>query len=226
MPGTLSIVATPIGNLKDITLRALDILISCDLIACEDTRVTSKLLAAHGISKPLFPLHEHSEPGKIGNLIARLRKGDHVAYATDAGTPGMNDPGGKLVAAAFDAGIRVEPIPGPSALTAAISVCGLPMDEFTYLGFVPHKKGRETFFRRVAELKTPCVFLESTHRIAKTLDALESHLDPRRIVFVGRELSKMHETLYRGPAREIHARLLETSLKGEFVMIVGPKPKG
>lgn len=226
MPGTLSIVATPIGNLKDITLRALDILTSCDLVACEDTRVTSRLLAAHGISKPLFSLHEHSDPGKIANLIARMRKGAHVAYATDAGTPGMNDPGGKLVAAAFDAGIRVEPIPGPSALTAAISVCGFPMDEFAYLGFVPHKKGRETFFRRVAELATPCVFLESTHRIGKTLDALESCLDLRRTLFVGRELSKLHETLYRGPIKVVNTHLRETSLKGEFIVIVGPKPKG
>jgi len=225
MPGFLSIVGTPIGNLKDITLRALETLNVCDLIACEDTRVTSKLLTVHGISKPLRPLHEHTSPGDITRMVDEIRAGKHVAYVSDAGTPGVNDPGGKLVSAALDAGLRVEPIPGVSALTTAISVCGFAMDDFTYLGFVPQKKGRQTFFAEIEERKTPSIFFESTHRIEKTLDALCDALDAQRQVFMGRELTKMHETLYRGTAVDIRSKLQASSSKGEFVLIVGHKGK-
>lgn len=221
----LSIVATPIGNLQDITLRALTALGTADAIACEDTRVTSKLLAAHKISKPLIAFHEHTDSHKLGQIVERLRNGERIAYVSDAGTPGMNDPGGKLVSAALDAGIVVEPIPGPSALTAAISACGFPMDEFRYLGFVPHKKGRQTFFEELSSDPRPSVFLESTHRIEKTLDALTETLGGYRLVWIGRELTKMHETLYRGTASEIRKRIKETSTKGEFIVVVGPKKK-
>ena len=226
MPGKLSIVATPIGNLEDMTLRALRVLRECDLIACEDTRVTSKLLSAYDISKPLRSLHEHSKTGQSSKLIDEIRSGKHVCYVSDAGTPGMNDPGGRLVAEAFEAGLSVEPIPGTSALTAAISVCGFPMDDFMYLGFAPHKKGRKTFFEELAERKIPSIFLESTHRIEKALASLEETLQPARLIFVGRELTKMHETLYRGTIAEVKQRIAATSTKGEFTVIVGPAPKG
>jgi 16S rRNA (cytidine1402-2'-O)-methyltransferase len=218
-------VATPIGNLKDITLRAFEVLRGADLIVCEDTRVTSKLLARHDIRKPLMSLHEHSGDTALAKIIKAVEEGKGVAYVSDAGTPGLNDPGGKLVEAAFAAGIKVEPIPGASALTAAISVCGFPMDEFVYLGFAPHKKGRQTMFTEIAADKRPCVMLESTHRIQKTLEALAGVLDERRLIFIGRELTKMHETLYRGTCREVMDQLAKTSSKGEFTLIVGPQPK-
>lgn len=222
MSGTLTIVATPIGNLEDVTVRAVRVLREADAIACEDTRVTSKLLAHLDIAKPLVSVHEHTNPRAVAALVDRLKKGERIAYVCDAGTPGMNDPGGKLVAAAYEAGMRIEPIPGPSALTAAISVCGFAMDEFTYIGFIPHKKGRETLFKEMAERETPTVFLESTHRIMKTLEALSRHLDPKRTIFVGRELTKMHETLYRGMITDIVQQLESTSTKGEFIVIIGP----
>lgn len=222
MSGTLTIVATPIGNLEDVTARAVRVLREADAIACEDTRVTSKLLAHLDIAKPLVSVHEHTNPRAVVALVDRLKKGERIAYVCDAGTPGMNDPGGKLVAAAYEAGVRIEPIPGPSALTAAISVCGFAMDEFTYIGFIPHKKGRETLFKEMAEREAPTVFLESTHRIMKTLETLAKHLDPERVIFVGRELTKLHETLYRGMITDIVQQLEGTSTKGEFIVIIGP----
>ncbi|MEK7473710.1 MAG: 16S rRNA (cytidine(1402)-2'-O)-methyltransferase [Patescibacteria group bacterium] len=225
MSGTLFVVATPIGNLEDVTARAVRVLGEVDAIACEDTRVTSKLLAHLGISKPLVSVHEHTNPRAVAALIGRLKKGERIAYACDAGTPGMNDPGGKLVAAAIETGVRVEPIPGPSALTAAISVCGFPMDEFTYIGFIPHKKGRETLFKEMVNRETPTIFLESTHRIMKTLEALAKHLDSKRVIFVGRELTKLHETLYRGMITDIVQQLKDTSIKGEFIVIMGSEPR-
>jgi len=221
MSGMLSIVATPIGNLEDITARAVRVLGEADAIACEDTRVTSKLMAHLDMKKSLVSVHEHSNPKAVASLIQRLLAGEKIAYICDAGTPGMNDPGGKLVQAAMEAHIKVEPIPGPSALTAAISVCGFPMDDFTYIGFIPHKKGRETLFKEMAERETPTIFLESTHRIMKTLEALAKHLDPSREIFIGRELTKLHETLYRGMITDVIQRLEATSTKGEFIVIIG-----
>ncbi|PIP60844.1 16S rRNA (cytidine(1402)-2'-O)-methyltransferase [Candidatus Uhrbacteria bacterium CG22_combo_CG10-13_8_21_14_all_47_17] len=223
MSGSLFVVATPIGNLEDITLRALAVLRDADAIACEDTRVTAKLLARHQIQKPLFSIHEHSEARSLERAIERLLAGESIAYVSDAGTPGVNDPGGKLVAACFEAGVPVVPIPGASALAAAISVCGFPMDDFVYAGFVPHKKGRVTLFTEIAARKTPTVFFESTHRIQKTLDALSEYLPADRFVFIGRELTKLHETLYRGSIDEVREALQATSLKGEFVVIIAPE---
>lgn len=222
MPGTLYIVATPIGNLEDLTQRALRILQEVDVIVCEDTRVTSKLLAFYDIRKPLLACHEHTSERAYQRFIDRLRAGESLAYVSDAGTPGVNDPGGKLVEAAYLACISVVPIPGVSALTAAVSVCGFPMDKFTYLGFLPHKKGRETLFREMAERPTPSAFFESTHRILKTLEILKKLLPPHRPVFIARELTKLHETLYRGSIDEVEKALQATSTKGEFVVIVGP----
>ncbi len=222
MSGMLSIVATPIGNLEDITLRALRILKEADAIACEDTRVTSKLLNHYGIKKPLYSLHEHSDLGHVNRILDEIMLGKNVAYVSDAGSPGVNDPGGKLVEACVKNGITVEPIPGASALTAAISVCGFPMDDFHYAGFVPHKKGRQTFFKEIAEREIPTVFFESTHRIEKALESMKEILSSDRLVFVGRELTKMHETLYRGTIDEVTQQIQATSSKGEFVIIVGP----
>ncbi len=230
MPGTLYIVATPIGNLEDISLRAKRILSEVDLIVCEDTRVTSKLLARFEISKPLKSLHQHSDDHKLSCVAQEVLDGKNVAYVSDAGTPGVNDPGGRLVQVAMEAGIPVSPIPGPSALTTAMSVCGFPTEHFTYLGFVPHKKGRQTFFKDVASRKEAVIFFESTHRLVKTLQALSETLDvgrgtsdAGRMIFVGRELTKMHETLYRGTATEVLAQVKATSDKGEAVVIVAPK---
>jgi 16S rRNA (cytidine1402-2'-O)-methyltransferase len=224
MSGTLFILATPIGNLEDITLRALRTLQEADAIACEDTRVAGKLMTGLKLpKKPFIAIHEHSTGGKLDTIIAQLRSGSNIVYICDAGTPGMNDPGGKLVEDAMNAKIRVVPIPGPSALTAAISVCGFPMEDFQYLGFVPHKKGRETFFRECGEREDATIFLESTHRIGKCVESLKTHLEEGRLIFIGRELTKMHETLYRGTVEEVAAGLAATSSKGEFVIIIAPK---
>ena len=222
MPGTLYIVATPIGNLEDMTYRAVRILREVDAIVCEDTRVTSKLLAHFEIKKPTVSLHQHTSDQGIERLLARLEGGESLAYVSDAGTPGVNDPGGKLVERAHEEGVRIEPIPGSSALTAAISVCGFPMDEFHYYGFVPHKKGRETMFKQMASDEISCVFFESTHRAEKTLEALAKVVAPDRLLFCGRELTKLHETLYRGSIDEVRQALQASSLKGEFVFILGP----
>ncbi|MEO5927398.1 MAG: 16S rRNA (cytidine(1402)-2'-O)-methyltransferase [Patescibacteria group bacterium] len=223
MPGTLSIVATPIGNLEDMTLRGIKTLKETNLVACEDTRVAAKLLAGLGLEKkPLFALHEHTDEKKIEAVIAHLLRGDNVTYISDAGTPGMNDPGGKLVEAAFEAGIPVTPLPGPSALSAVISVCGFPMEHFSYVGFVPHKKGRETFFRELATREESVIFLESTHRMEKTLESLSKTMAPSRGIFIGRELTKMHETLYRGTIDAVSKGVHATSFKGEFIIVIAP----
>ncbi|MFA6099689.1 MAG: 16S rRNA (cytidine(1402)-2'-O)-methyltransferase [Patescibacteria group bacterium] len=248
--GNLFIVATPIGNMSDITLRAKETLKSVDFIVCEDTRVTSKLMAGLGIKKTLLTLHQHTSDSRQTTIIARLLRDENAAYVSDAGTPGVNDPGGKLVAEALKQGIKVTPIPGASALTTVISVCGFPMEHFTYLGFVPHKKGRQTFFKDIAERDEAVIFFESTHRLIKTLEALASvsHLEPtrhaefssasqnhklrempkqvrhdERLIFVGRELTKMFETLYRGTAAEVLEQIKSTSIKGEAVIVVAPK---
>ncbi len=222
MSATLYLVATPIGNLEDMTLRGLRILREVDLVACEDTRNTGKLLKSLEISAKMISLHEHSDEGKVVSLLEDLKKGKSIAYVSDAGTPGVNDPGGKLAAAALNAGIPVSPIPGASALSAAISVCGFPMDDFAYLGFAPHKKGRETFFREIGQRETASVFFESTHRIDKALESLKKNLEPARLVCICRELTKVYESVLRGPIDEVTKKLHDTSLKGEFVIIVAP----
>ncbi|MBU1032609.1 MAG: 16S rRNA (cytidine(1402)-2'-O)-methyltransferase [Patescibacteria group bacterium] len=220
MNGKLFIVATPIGNLKDITERAIETLRAVDSIVCENNRVSSKLLTAYNIKKPLLGLHEHSSDKRMAGLIDQLKSGKKMAYISDAGTPGISDPGGKLVASAFEQGIDVVPIPGASALITAVSACGFPMDHFEFLGFAPTKKGRETFFREIGEREHPSIFYESKHRIEKTLSALASELTPNRAVFVARELTKMHESLYRGTIDQVMEMMKNSSLKGEFVVIV------
>lgn len=218
---TLYIVATPIGNLKDITLRALEVLKQADLIACEDTRVTQKLLQHYQISKPLVSFHQHSRLQKVEWLVEQVRGGKNVVVVTDAGTPAISDPGWLLVREAVDEGVKVVTIPGPSALTAAVSLAGLPLDHFLFLGFLPHKKGRQTVFREIAQSEYPVILYESPHRILKTLKELESYI-PKREVVVCRELTKMFETTYRGSIAEIRQKIIsdKKQQKGEFVIIV------
>ncbi|HLC89775.1 MAG TPA: 16S rRNA (cytidine(1402)-2'-O)-methyltransferase [Patescibacteria group bacterium] len=220
--GTLYIVATPIGNLEDITLRALRILKEVDLIACEDTRVTKKLLDHYQIKTPTVSYHQHSQVGKINFLISQLKFGKNVALVSDAGTPGISDPGGLLVKAAVEQGVKVEAIPGPSALTYALSASGLSTDRFLFLGFLPHKKGRETLIKEIIASKQTIVFYESVHRILKTLEQLKKFGLNREIV-VGRELTKKFETIYRGRVDEVLEQLKNDSVKGEFAVIISAR---
>lgn len=219
--GTLYIVATPIGNLGDITLRALETLKAVDAVLSEDTRVTGKLLMHYEIKKSLISCHEHTDDTKLGQIVARLTRGESLAFVSDAGTPGLSDPGNKLVSLALAAGIPVVPIPGVSALAAMVSVAGVDMREFMFLGFPPHKKGRETFFKKVAATEIPVVYYESVHRVVKNLELLET-LAPESRVIIGRELTKMFEEVRRGSVSDIlaHYREHESTVKGEFVVIV------
>lgn len=220
MTGTLSIVATPIGNLGDITLRALETLKAADMILCEDTRVTRKLLTHYEIQKPVQSFHEHSDERKIASLIERLEAGEHLALVTDAGTPGLSDPGNVLVERAIQAGVAVVPIPGASALTAIVSVAGIDMREFLFKGFPPHKKGRQTYFQAVAASQVPVVYYESPHRVLKNLELLKE-IAPEKKVILGRELTKMFEEVVRGTAAEAldHFALHPDKVKGEFTII-------
>lgn len=222
MPATLFLVATPIGNLEDLTLRAARLLRETPLLLCEDTRVTAKLLASVDARPSLQSVHAHTSDQALDRLLDRLEEAGSACYACDAGTPGMNDPGGRLAARAWRRGIKVVPVPGPSALTAAISACGFPMEAFVYVGFIPHKKGRQTLFRALAAEERAIIFLESTHRIEKTLAALRETLSPGRLVWVGRELTKQFETGYRGSIDAVIAGLQATSWKGEFICVLAP----
>ena len=215
-------VATPIGNLGDISARAQEILSAVSFIACEDTRVTKKLLLHLSLSQELVSLHHHTPPSQVRKIVDRIASGVDAAYVSDAGTPGLADPGGKLVAAASAAGIKVVPIPGPSAAVAALSVAGLPANAYLFLGYPPHKKGRQKFFKEVAESKPTVVIFESTHRILKTLRELAQSIEQRPVV-VARELTKMYETIYRGSAQDIIKQLESSSTKGEFVIVVSPR---
>ncbi len=219
----LFIIATPIGNLQDISERALETLRGVDAILCEDTRVTSKLLAAFNIRKPLVAYHQHADARRTNEILSMLEEGKSLALVTDAGTPAISDPGGKLVEEVvkkFGEAVEITPIPGPSALIAALSVSGFPADEFLFLGFPPHKKGRKTFFERVAAQESTVVFYESTHRILKTLAELGVVIADRQTV-VCRELTKLYETIYRGTVEEVTEQLAADSIKGEFVIVVG-----
>ena len=219
---TLFVVATPIGNLEDITHRAVRILKEVDVIACEDTRVTKRLLARYEIDTNTISYHQHSKVGKIDFLINKLKADKDVAVVSDAGTPGISDPGGLLVQAAQNEGIKVEGIPGPSAVITALSVSGLPTDRFHFYGFLPHKKGRQTILKKTIESKTTSVFYESVHRIEKALNELIVLGLDRKIV-VARELTKKFETIYKGTPQEVLEELQEGEIKGEFVVIISGK---
>ncbi|MSU74691.1 16S rRNA (cytidine(1402)-2'-O)-methyltransferase [Candidatus Kaiserbacteria bacterium] len=220
--GTLSVVATPIGNLEDITLRALRTLKECDVIYAEDTRVISKLLARYEIKKPLQRLDAATENKKAEEIITRLEASEKVVFVSDAGTPGISDPGARLVAA-VRVGLpnaTIEAIPGASALTAALSIAGLDSTGFTFLGFLPHKKGRQTALKKIAESEIPVVLYESPHRILKLLKELASKNGAR--VTLARELTKIHEEVISGTPEELltHFTAHPDTVRGEFVVIV------
>ncbi len=221
MPGTLYIVATPIGNLEDITLRALRILKEVDLIAAEDTRHTKKLLSHFGIERPLTSYHEHNEKAKSAQLIHRLKDGVRVALVSDAGTPLVSDPGFRLVREAIHAGIPIIPIPGPSALTAVLSVSGLPTDSFAFGGFLPAKKAarKERLTKLRAEERT-LIFYEVPHRVRESLQDLLEILGDRDIV-LGREITKVHEELLRGRVSELISKTRPREWRGEITLVVG-----
>jgi len=218
MPGTLFVVATPIGNLEDITARALRILREVALIAAEDTRRTSHLLARYSINTPTTSLHQHNEHRKASVVIDRLMRGENVALVSDAGTPVVSDPGQHLIRTAVEAGIRVEPIPGPSAVMAALSASGFPADTFTFLGFPPIRStDRTAWFKRLSVVGGTVVFFEAPHRIRPTLEELLAQIGDRPAV-VCRELTKVHETLARGPISVVMKWPHQT--QGELTVVV------
>lgn len=247
----LYIVATPIGNLEDITLRALRVLREADFILCEDTRVTAKLLTNYEIKAKTISYHQHSGLSKVDHILDLLAEGKDLALVTDAGTPGISDPGGKLVQAVIDRfqdEVKIESVPGPSAVTAALSISGIATDKFLFMGFPPHKKGRQTFIENIIASVYPVVVYESKHRILKFLRELETANEkieaentkidtgqkykkgeekkkktPVSSIVVCRELSKMHETVYRGEIESIITKIENGAKdqKGEFVVIVG-----
>jgi 16S rRNA (cytidine1402-2'-O)-methyltransferase len=224
MPGTLFVVATPLGNLEDITLRALRVLKEVSLIAAEDTRHSRKLLAHYGISTPLTSYYDAIERHKAPALIARLRQGSSLALISDAGTPGIADPGYHLVCAAIAAGVRVEPIPGPSAVAAALSVAGLPTDRFVFEGFVPAKAGaRRKFFSALAQETRTLVVYEAARRLVACLHDLEAGLGDRQVVML-RELTKVFEEVLRGTAGQLATQLGERAatraLQGEVTLVI------
>ncbi len=218
---TFYVISTPIGNLEDITLRALRILKEVDIVLCEDTRVTKRIFEKHSISTPMMSYHAQSGEAKVELILEKIEEGKNIALVTDAGTPGISDPGSLLISVIREKypDLSIIAIPGPSALTAALSIAGVPTHEFIFLGFMPHKKGRETIFKEIAQSERTIVFYESTHRILKTLESLTKI---EKKVTVVREITKIYEEVLQGSATEILKILTETpeKQKGEFVVIV------
>lgn len=218
----LFIVATPIGNLQDITLRALEILKSVDFILCEDTRHTLKLLNHFEIKKPLISYHQHSQLQKIENIIDLLKQGKNLALVSDAGSPGVCDPGNKLVEEVIKAlgdNVEIIPIPGASTLSAILSVCGVNSDRFLFLGFLPMKKKRKDFLGKIVGSEYPVIFFESPYKILKTLKEIEK-LNSESKVIIGKELTKMFEKIYRGNISEVIEKIEKDGARGEYVVII------
>jgi 16S rRNA (cytidine1402-2'-O)-methyltransferase len=218
----LYIVATPIGNLEDISLRALKVLKEVDLILCEDERVTKKLLNKYQIKTPILSYHQHSKIQKEEYIISLLREGKNLALVSDAGTPGISDPGGKLIEKVIKTlgdQVKIIPIPGPCALICAASISGFPMDKFLFLGFLPKKKKRKKFFEEILQSKYPVIFYESPYRLVKTLEELKN-FNQKFKVCVAKELTKKFETIYYGKLEEILDKIKKEKIKGEFVIIV------
>ncbi len=225
-PGTLYLVATPIGNLEDITLRALRTLRECDRVAAEDTRRTGQLLRNFDISKPLLSYHKFNEAKRSEQIIESLRAGETIALVSDAGSPGISDPGQRVVSAAVEAGLRVEAVPGACALVGALTASGLPTDEFHFVGFLPRKSGqRRRKLEAFSEIDGTAVVYESPFRISKLLGELQE-VFPERTVVVARELTKRFEEFLRGTPAELIAQIGERSLKGEIVVLIGPENAG
>ncbi len=221
MGGVLYIVATPIGNLDDLSLRAARTLGQVSAVACEDTRQTAKLMEAAGAKRPLLSLHEHNEKERSEELVARLLAGEDLALVSDAGTPLISDPGYRLVEAAIAAGVRVAPIPGASAVMAALAGSGLETDAFVFGGFLPHKqKARQDLLRKWSGVEATVVYFESPHRILEALQDVETMFPSRRIA-LGRELTKLHEEFLRGSASEVRTALEKRpAIKGEFTLLI------
>ncbi len=220
MPGTLYLISTPIGNLEDITHRAVRLLGQVDLIACEDTRHTRKLLNHYGLNTRTVSYHEHNEQERAAQLLKLIESGSDVAVVSDAGTPGISDPGFRLTRLAIDGGARVVPVPGPSALVTALVASGLPTDEFFFGGFLPARSGaRRTRFKEVADLPATLIFYEAPHRIAASLRDAHEVLGERNAV-VARELTKLHEEIARGLLSELAARFSSENARGEMVLII------
>ncbi len=221
--GTLYVVATPIGNLGDITLRALETLRAADLILAEDTRVTEKLLRHFEIKKPVWRFDEYAGDKSYGEVSRRLEGGESIAFVTDAGTPGVADPGWKLVSLLRKEHplVSIVPIPGASSVVAALSASGVNADSFVFLGYPPQKKGRKTFFENLETLEPrPLVLFESPHRFQKALDALEAVFGPDKEICIGREITKLHEDFFRGEIKNARAHFTGERTRGEFVIIV------
>jgi 16S rRNA (cytidine1402-2'-O)-methyltransferase len=219
---SLYIVATPIGNLEDITHRAIRILKEVDLIAAEDTRHSGILLRHYGITTPTTSFHSHTSDAKAKALAAELAAGKNMALITDAGTPGISDPAWTLIQAALAQNVSIVPVPGPAAFLTALMGSGLPMNEFLYLGFIPAKKGRQTLFESLLEESRTVVLYESPHRLTKTLAQMAEILGSNRVVILARELTKMHETFHRATLGELLAEAQKKPFKGELVILVAP----
>lgn len=222
--GTLYIVATPIGNLEDITLRAVRVLKEVDLILAEDTRKSSILLKHYEIKTPMQSYHAHSDERKLLKILKLFTEGKHIALVTDAGTPGISDPGNELISylLVHEPDIKVEPIPGASALTTLLSICGLNVSKFLHLGFLPKKK-RQKEFKWVQECAQPFIFYESPHRIQKTIEGIRMIWGDDALCVIGRELTKMHEEIIRGTLREVKTILETTVGRGEYVVLIVPQ---
>jgi len=218
--GVLYIVSTPIGNLEDITLRALRILKEVSLIAAEDTRLTRKLLTHYDISTPTVSYYEHNRFTRIPKIIDHLNTGKDVAVVTDAGTPGISDPAYKLIRAAIESGNRIEAIPGPSASITALTASGLPTDRFIFEGFLPHKKGRKAKLTRLSAIEATVIFYESPKRIVRTLKDILEFMGDRPAV-IGRELTKLHEEMIRGNVSKLLSHFTQKTPRGEFVIMIG-----
>ncbi len=220
--GVLYVIATPLGNLKDITFRSVETLNAVDFILCEDTRRALKLLSFYNIKKPLISYHQHSKIEKINKILSLIEDGKEIALITDAGTPAISDPGGFLIESIvkrFGDDAEIVPIPGPSALTAMASISGFPVDKFLFLGFPPTKKRRSQFFDEITSSQYPVILYESMHRILKTMGDLIK-INPKREVVVGRELTKKFEIIYRGEVADVLDKIKKEPIKGEFTIII------
>lgn len=223
-PTVLYLVPTPIGNLADITLRALDVLKTADLILAEDTRTSGFLLKHYAIARPLQSFHNFNEHKVLSTLVQRMEKGEVMALVSDAGTPGISDPGFLLVRAALQAGLKIECLPGPTAFVPALVKSGLPSDRFVFEGFLPHKKGRQTLLKKLATEERTMIFYESPYRLVKTLEQFVEYFGPGRRASVSRELTKMFEETVNGTLPEVVAHFQAKEPKGEIVIVVEGLP--
>lgn len=222
MKNKLFIISTPIGNLKDITFRAVETLTEINFIACEDTRVTSILLKNFDIKKEMISLNSANEKSRINYILGRINNGESCALISDAGTPGISDPGVRLISAAINSQIQVVPIPGVTAAITALSISGFPTDSFLFEGFLPQKKGRQKKLKELSEIDKTIIIYESTYRIEKLLNELQEYM-PERLIVVCRELTKKFEETWRGTAASLIDDLPKKIIKGEFVVIIAPK---